>query len=134
MYTLHLVCILYIAHGLIFFFVLVAFLADLYDAGESTYLIEDGEVTSVVVDRKRYVLSPEGMQHFKQTHDDWEMKVCKEHPYDPFIGGMSCHFDRIKFATDYPFARPTTRFNNYNFEQCLQYCPCELDINLTFSF
>ena len=69
-------------------FFLVAFLADLYKAGESTYVIEEDDMTTVTVERKRYVLSPEALEHFKTVHNNWEIKVCKEHPYDPFIGGM----------------------------------------------
>ena len=72
----------------VYLFLLVAYLADLYVEGEKTYEIEeDGKFTTVSVDRTLYVLSPEAMHHFTEIHNDWEMKVCKEHPYDPFVGG-----------------------------------------------
>ena len=59
--------------------------------GESTYVIEEDDVTNVVVNRKKYVLTSEALLQFKKVHNEWEMKVCKEHPLDPFIGGMHCH-------------------------------------------
>lgn len=68
----------------------VNFLADLYEKGESTYIIEHDDkkkMTNVIVKRTKYDLAPDALKAFEQIHDDWEMNICKKYPYDPLIGG-----------------------------------------------
>ena len=56
--------------------------------GESTFEItQEEKITTVVVDRKKYILSPQALQAFENVHNDWEMNICKKYPYEPLIGG-----------------------------------------------
>ena len=67
---------------------LVAFLADLYIHGETTFEIqEQGKMKTVMVNPSAYRLSKEATAAFKTIHDEWEVDVCEKNPYDNLIGG-----------------------------------------------
>ena len=70
------------------FVIPVEALTDLYIEGEETYTIEEGDkLTSVVVDRFKFVLSDEARSNFETIHDEWEMRVCQKYPNDALVGG-----------------------------------------------
>lgn len=63
-------------------------LTDLYIEGEEAYTIEEGDkLTTVIVDRSRFVLSEEARSTFETIHDEWEMTVCQKYPHDALVGG-----------------------------------------------
>ena len=72
----------------IHFTIPVEALTDLYIEGEETYTIEEGDkLTTVVVDRAKFVLTEEARSTFEAIHDEWEMTVCQKYPHDALVGG-----------------------------------------------
>lgn len=66
----------------------VKFLTQLYIKGEDTYTIEDEDkMTSVEVDRKKFILSPDAIDSFEKIHDEWELEICEKYPHDALVGG-----------------------------------------------
>ena len=71
---------------------LVEILARLYIEGEKTYVIDTGSKDTVTVTPMIFTLSDEALKQFRETHDSWEMDVCKKYAHDNFIGGKTTHF------------------------------------------